>query len=1599
MKLLLKSMFIVFLAGSVWAQDPDQVFLITASQDADAIDGDALYRSVYFIRVPNTFTDSLFIRVFDADTAGLHDRWIPGTQARYRVFGKGGISHKAIALSDALSDQAPLADLTLGENREYDNRWRTLAVVEPKQGDAIEDTVWFQLVVDGIKGSGTNKYQVFISAMEKENRPVSDLQLWTPIIGLNLPQDTVKATEVRFDIPTETGSLTFFNFDADQADKAPQIVFQTRFGKTVRLPSSGNGRETSFKVTLDPEDREQTGAIVITNEKAPNNMKVWVQDDQDRKIPLKLPVYTARKNSLPVPRIAVTPLSECFSVMLDGALSRDDDDDELTYQWIFGDGTVRQGGRIVHDFKKAGRHDLTLIVTDSSGFLANAGRLNQQVQINDPPVVMISAPTTVEPGMPVVFDGSGSRDTDGRIIDYRWDFGDGEKATGVTVEHRFAAAGRYSVRLVVEDDGKTLCSTSRTSHQVWVNAPPVARIDVKPVAAIDEPVTVDASKSVDSDGQIVHYQWDFGDGSSGSGQKTEHSWKHPGKYTIQLTITDDATVGNSEKTEKQTIVINAPPVPDIKAGRVIAADTPMTFDATGSNDPDGRIVQFFWDMGDENKKQGPVIDHAYQLPGEYQGKLTVVDDSGTLNRQSVMDFTVRVNHPPVPDAGEDQVVNESLVFFDAGKTTDRDDPIISYLWNFGDGQKAEGITTSHVYSLPGAYRVRLTVTDASGTKSAVQSDEINVVINFPPVADAGLDRRAAPGEKLTFDGSFSEDRDGSIEIYQWDLGPGTILDGQTVEHQFAEPGSYQVRLTVTDNHGAMGMDYAVITVNAPPTADFFPVKRSAPGEKILFDGSPSQDTDGRIVKAVWHFSDVSESETGLSVNRKFSRPGRYTATLTVYDDSNASNHSASLTRPVEINFSPIADAGQDIHTCRQTVRFDGSGSYDADGDILGFHWDFGDGSVGKSRRPEHVYADPGIYPVTLTVDDGMGLPNSISRSQITAHVNAPPSARISVNRKSVCAGELVLFDAGKSSDPEQGILHYLWDLGNNKTAEGVNPVNAYLKGGDYRIHLKVMDDSNLACNFSEDETVIHVIDAPIADAGQDQTVCANQMVTFDGSGSTGGGRIIKSYEWEFGDGNFGVGAHPTHVYSDPGIYTVRLVITVSGKGECENSSEDQMIVNIIAAPAAEFTGPQQGCAGEVISFDAEKSTSMGDKITAYQWNFGDGTTGSGKNIEHAYTMPGDYQVTLDIATDSTRQCNSAQVSRPIRINAKPSGAIEVHSEGRDPFREKNYQTATYSLLGFTGKNSTDTDGHINEYLWDFGDGQQKKGYYVQHQYDQPGQYTVKLIVSDDSPTSCSKAEAEMNVHVRDIRQQVISGPDSGCVDVPMTFSVASDNSSIKWDFGDGSEAEGRQIVKTFVQPGNYQIQAVIGDQATAAKTVLIRKLSEIEIPETIEAFVGDPVEIQPIHTDYQGMNTVFSWQIDNGAVLNSQKFQHMFKEQGQHRVTLLVSSSEGPDCLNAAFPIQIRVLPPPQVKIRVEPETIYSGGGRDAAMFEAVLKTSDGRWKYEWDFGDGTRSPGSRVYHTFKKEGTYNVQVALTDASNITDQVYQFSRKINVKKR
>jgi len=255
----------------------------------------------------------------------------------------------------------------------------------------------------------------------------------------------------------------------------------------------------------------------------------------------------------------------------------------------------------------------------------------------------------------------------------------------------------------------------------------------------------------------------------------------------------------------------------------------VSFNAAPSHDPDGAIVSYRWDFGNDGvfERTGVSTTWTFPAPGTYNVRLVVVDGLGATGQIIRQVMVVSVNQPPVAQFTYTPAAPRpgDWIRFDASASSDPDGSIASYHWDFqNDGIfDATGQIVFHQYGAPGTYTARLVVTDNQGaTGQTTQTVVVTpVVVNRPPVAQFTVTPPGpTPGAVVTFNGTTSFDPDGSIVSYAWDLNGDGIVDrsGPVVIWTYPAAGAYNATLYVTDNQGATGQTTqpVIVAVAGPP---------------------------------------------------------------------------------------------------------------------------------------------------------------------------------------------------------------------------------------------------------------------------------------------------------------------------------------------------------------------------------------------------------------------------------------------------------------------------------------------------------------------------------------------------------------------------------------------------------------------------------------------------------------------------------------------------------------------------------------------------------------------------------------------------------------
>jgi len=318
----------------------------------------------------------------------------------------------------------------------------------------------------------------------------------------------------------------------------------------------------------------------------------------------------------------------------------------------------------------------------------------------------------------------------------------------------------------------------------------------------------------------------------------------------------------------------------------------------------------------------------------------------------------------------------------------------------------------------------------------INGDNIIIDVSFlsKPHAVADADEAViAEGLELQFYGNESWDEDGNIVSYTWDFGDGDFAYMDNPTHIFTQNGTYEVKLTVCDNNDLCDSMILSIFVNKPPIAVVEISKLTIMlGETITFDASDSYDVDGDVEFFYWNFDDGYTSNQALA-EHEYKNSGLYNVSLKIIDDL---NDITTIYYTIEvINKLPIVNFEINPDSGNTMLIFGFNDlSYDDDGEIEQWNWDFGDGTTSDSQNPQHQFNLPGIYSVILSVTDDQ---NGVNSTTIEIEVdNAPPSPAIRIpdginlgNREwKVPKDRTIIIDGSTTFDNEGDDLDFFWTI-------------------------------------------------------------------------------------------------------------------------------------------------------------------------------------------------------------------------------------------------------------------------------------------------------------------------------------------------------------------------------------------------------------------------------------------------------------------------------------------------------------------------------------------------------------------------------------------
>ena len=827
-------------------------------------------------------------------------------------------------------------------------------------------------------------------------------------------------------------------------------------------------------------------------------------------------------------------------------------------------------------------------------------------------------------------------------------------------------------------------------------ANPVANAGVDQIVRVGDAVSLDGRESTTAAGRNLTFTWTILSRPAGSAAAlSDPSWVNPaftadieGRYEIGLVAGDSI---NSSPVDSMTVTAtaqNVPPVANAGVAQNVLTGITVTLDGSQSKDADNDPLTYLWSLKVAPAGSGASLsDVANPKPtftadstGTYTFQL-VVNDGKTSSSPSLISVNASSSPPPVAIPGPDQSVTAgTLVNLNGSASTNAS----TFLWTLVAKPKASTLTDvvakttsnpSFTPDVPGSYLISLLVSNAVG--SGEKRIAINVSPAPVPVANAGTAQQVTVGTLVTLDGS------GSTPVgiqYLWSFASNpatsaaTLTDANTAHPKFTPDvaGQYVLKLTASN---ASGSNDATVTITAiPPTP--MPIAKAGDDQSVTVGAPVNLDGSGSTNAASysWSITQRPPGATQVVNNPTSDKPdftpdvaGVYVVTLTVTNSAGSSSDTVSITANVPL---PVANAGPDqTVSVNSLVNLSGAASTNT----ASFNWSIttsppgGTAALTGANTPTPSFSPDvaGTYVVTLTANNGAGGTNqdTVSITAIALPVaNAGPDQTVSVNTLANLIG------AGSTN-----AASFSWSIttapsGGTTALTGANTPTPSFTPNVTGTYIVTLTATSAAGSTNQDTVSITAIPLPVANAGPDQTVSVNSLVSLTGAGST----HTTGYSWSVTTAPPGGTTTLTNANTATPSLTPNVagtyIVTLTATNATGSTNQDAVSITAVPLPVANAGLDQTVSIGTPVSLSGAGSTNA----ASFSWSITTtpigGTlllTGAGTaNPSFTPNVPGNYVVTLT-ATNSTGSTSQDTVSitaiaLPV-ANAGPDQTVSVNT--------------------------------------------------------------------------------------------------------------------------------------------------------------------------------------------------------------------------------------------------------------------------------------------------------------------------------------------------
>ncbi|WEK37624.1 MAG: PKD domain-containing protein [Candidatus Pseudobacter hemicellulosilyticus] len=1136
---------------------------------------------------------------------------------------------------------------------------------------------------------------------------------------------------------------------------------------------------------------------------------------------------------------------------------------------------------------------------------------------------------------------------------WSWDFGNGQFSNQQNPTVAYSQPGTYSVSLVVQNGDGTHGITK--TGLITVNPSPSAgfRAD-RTVACLPADIrfTDNSSSQV---GNLVSWEWDFGDGTTSTQQSPSKTYTTEGFYTVSLRVTS-STGCQAARTQGRYIRVLGSIKPEFDVSLPATCQAPFAVNFSNLTSGPGRLT-YEWNLGNSSSSTDATPTTSYPASGNYTITLKATSEYGCVN---TIQRPITVNGTATNFSGPDTICLDGTASFQnaSGQTP------VSSIWRFGNGSESDQLNgASAPYTVAGNYTVKLINTYAHCTDSVTKP----LYVAPPPPVPFGATNNRSCKPPLTVN---FQDRSNGSTSWLWDFGDGNTSTQQHPGHEYIAEGYYPVSLTITNKRGCTN----TITQNSLVRI-VEPVVRisNAPGGGCLgpsgytYTAVPSVTALDGVARYEWDFGN-GVTRTGQHPGPvTYSAVGEYTLTLKV-TTTGGCEETLTLPRgirvglPPTVNYSMTNAAGAGItEACvGESVHFHDMSTGRT---TNGWEWDFGDGETATEKNPQHRFAKPGTYTVTF-----IGFNNRCGGTPMTKTILVkPPMAAFSY--AVTCDNQRrVTFTNESDADPAYGPYTYSWEFSDGTTQPGSTTplVKTFGALGSYSAKLTA---SNGTCTHSSAQNIELVgeearftVDKPVVCRDIPSSLTANPANPAN----------IIEYLWTIGTEAPAPGAQTiTPSFTQPGVYPVTLRIT-----DINNCRNDVTIADAITVtgPTAEFgTTALTGCANTPVLFTDR--TSSVTPISKWTFDFGDGkpaSTFTSAPLQYAYTDTGKFQVTMTV--EDQQGCQHSYTQPDLLHITRPLAG---------------FRSDYTSICPRTNIQFTDTSKGIGlSYSWDFGNGSTSTEQHPRYAYPvDDGKFSVSLLVRDANGCTNTASFTDYITVVKPKPAFDIADTTTICPPLETKFTFrGQDYESFYWEFGDGESS-------TLTDPFHFYNNYNINGAPYQAKLVLIgyggceeSLTSPVSIynPNTFTQISYSPTTACDSLTVHFNLltppSTTYSFQFADGGVNNNQEtsFSHFYANPNYYNPRVILTDQQ--QCV-------VTVGGPTTVRIHGAP--ILFGMDQKKFCDEGTVYFTDYTQQRQdpirtrtWELEPGVFSSEKNPVHHFTTPGTYYVRLRMETDNN-----------------